>query len=281
VKGSIEVNPQVVNRARRRFSSQILLAIAEKKVESAIQVYEQTQALPQTETEQLLSIEGYQMNGPWQSGNINLIICYKGTVPHLLKALTSKEFSRASSLSVILNESALMHPCLTTFELRTHNSKTFMIMPYFPSTLESLRELSLVDGIRLWNQIRGAVDFLQSLNYSHMDIKPSNICLKENGDFVLIDLGSVARKFDSSESTVPYVPRDFQPRDKHTPNSKYKAVGINDWLMLGMTIAEKVYGLVVGGTAPPPTVAELITILKPDGAFDELITLIKAGNVTS
>ncbi len=99
-----------------------------------------------------------------------------------------------------------------------------------------------------------------------MDIKPANICLRGNGDFVLIDLGSVAMKLDISESTVVYVPRDFQPRDKRTPNSKYKAVDVNDWLMLGMTIA-------VGGSAPPPTVAGLTTILETDGAFGELIAL--------
>lgn len=57
------------------------------------------------------------------------------------------------------------------------------------------------------------------------------------------------------------------------PNSKYKAVDVNDWLMLGMTIAEKVYSLEVGGSAPPPTVAELTTILEADGAFGELIAL--------
>ncbi len=59
-----DFNPQVVARARKRFSSQILLAIAENKVESAIQVYEQTLALPQTETEAMLYFEGYELNGP-------------------------------------------------------------------------------------------------------------------------------------------------------------------------------------------------------------------------
>ena len=272
--GLPDFNPQVVARARRRFSSQMFLAIAENKVDSAIQVYEQTLALPQTATEAMLNSEGYELN--WgHTGNDNLIICYKDTVPHLLKALTPKEITRGSSLFTVLKEQTHMNPYLTSFELRTHGKKSFMIMPYYPSTLASVRKLSLASGIRLFDQVRSAVDYLHSLNYNHMDIKPANICLRENGDFVLIDLGSVAMKLDISESTVVYVPRDFQPRDKRAPNSKYKAVDVNDWLMLGMTIAEKVYGLEVGGSAPPPTVAGLTTILETDGAFGELIALFQ------
>jgi hypothetical protein len=56
-----------------------------------------------------------------------------------------------------------------------------------------------------------------------------------------------------------------------TNNNKCKAVDANDWFMLGMTMAEKVYGLEVGSSAPSPTVAGLTTILETDGAFGELI----------
>lgn len=273
--GLPDFNPHVVARARRRFSSQMFLAIAENKVDSAIQVYKQALALPQTETEAMLKLEGYELNESWHVGNGNLMICYKGTVTHVLKALTPKEIARCSSLFIALKEQTHVNSYLTPFELRTYDKKSFMIMPFYPSTLESVPKLSLASGVRLFDQVRSAVDYLHSLNYNHMDIKPANICLRYNGDFVVIDLGSVAMKLDISESTAVYVPRDFQPRDQRTPNSKYKAIGINDWLMLGMTIAEKVYGLEVGGNAPPPTVADLTTILETDGAFRELIGLFQ------
>jgi hypothetical protein len=66
-----------------------------------------------------------------------------------------------------------------------------------------------------------------------------------------ITRGSSLFIVDISESTVVYVHRDFQPRDKRTTNSKYKAVDVNDGLMRGMTIAEMVNGLDVGGSDPP------------------------------
>lgn len=264
----------VVQRARRRFSAQILLAISERRVDSAVQIYEQTLALPQTATELMLKLEGYQVNGPWREGIDNLVICHKGTIPHLLKGLSPKEISRASSLSVALQQQPNMSPYLTHFELKAHEKRMFMIMPFYPSSLEVVAQLSVEEGSRLFTQVGDAIRFLHSLNFNHMDIKPANICLRaETGDFVLIDLGSVAMKLSVSESTVVYVPSDFQPRDKRNFNNKYKAVDTNDWLMLGMTIAEKVYGLSVGGSAPPPTVAALKEILSTDGAFDELIGL--------
>ncbi len=148
-----------------------------------------------------------------------------------------------------------------------------MIMPFYPSSLESLPLLNLNSGIRLFLEISNAVHFLHSLNYIHMDIKPANICLSSSGHFILIGLGSVAEKGNISESTVVYVPRDFQPRKKLTPNNRYKADFVNDWLMLGMTIAEKVYTLEIGGQPPPPTVEGLIKILQTDEAFEELIAL--------
>ena len=199
--------------------------------------------------------------------------CFKGAVPRLLKVLTSTESARCLPLFLVLQKQTHVNPHLTSFDLQSNGKKSFMIMPCYASSLDKIPKLSLADGVRLFDQLRSAIDYLHSLNFNHMDIKSSNICLKENGDFVLVDLGSVVVKHEISASTVAYVPRDFQPRFKYFPDSKYEAVDVNDWLMLGMTIAEKVYRLKVGFTTPPPTVDELVTILEADGAFGELISL--------
>ena len=63
-----------------------------------------------------------------------------------------------------------------------------------------------------------------------MDVKPSNICIDQNGDFVLIDFGSAAKFNNISESTAAYVPHKF------TPNPSRPAV---DWWMLAATLSEK------------------------------------------
>jgi len=88
-------NPLVVARARRRFSTQILLALREQNADSTLQIYEKTLALPQTSTEAMLKIEGYELSGPWQTGHDNIVICFKNPVPHLLKALTPRRLPEA------------------------------------------------------------------------------------------------------------------------------------------------------------------------------------------
>jgi serine/threonine protein kinase len=43
-------------------------------------------------------------------------------------------------------------------------------------------------------QISEAIQFLHDIDFIHMDIKLSNICLNEDGDAVLVDLGSVVKR---------------------------------------------------------------------------------------
>jgi hypothetical protein len=99
--------------------------------------------------------------------------------------------------------------------------------------------------------------------------------LNEAGDAILVDLGSVVRRSSpstpsTSESTVVYVPRDFQPRPNHSPsNNKYVAEELCDWWMLAMTVAEKVYGKEIGGAAPPLTKQVLQDLLQEE--FSSLI----------
>ena len=103
-------------------------------------------------------------------------------------------------------------------------------------------------------------------HYNHMDMRPSNICATRDGLLVLIELGSVVKLGEKSESTRVYVPRDFQKRSKENSLSNvYVAVKSNDWWMLAMTIAEKVYELPVGyAVTEPPLMSELKIILSDE-----------------
>jgi serine/threonine protein kinase len=262
----------VVIRCRRRFGSLVQQAVSENSIEIAQMAYEQAAALPQTNTEQQFLIEGYTLNGSWNICE-NLIICYQDTFVKLLKILSPKEMERGTIFRAKLQGQSLS-AFITPFEIRSVHGKNFMIMPHYAATLESHPKLTISSGMKLFQQMSQAIKFFHDLGFNHMDIKPSNICLRENGNFVLIDLGSVVMKGSYSESTVVYVPRDFQPREPRNPHNRYKAGELNDWLMLGMTIAEKVYGLAIGTARSPPTIQELINILQSDGVFEELIILM-------
>ena len=66
-----------------------------------------------------------------------------------------------------------------------------------------------------------------------MDVKPSNICNNENGDFILIDLGSIIPMKMLTQSTKAYFPTDLLDTD--IP----KGYPVVDWWMFAMTLSEK------------------------------------------
>ena len=247
-----KIKAGVVLRCRRRLGSLVQQAVSEQNPDVAKQAYDEAGALPQTQTEKDLAVEGYILNGALHAGNSSILMCWKGTLPRLLKTLTEKEFNRGELFLEALRGREIEN--LTTFEIFSHESKRLMIMPHFSSNLELLSSLSVEDGHKLVSQISIALSGIHELGFNHMDVKPSNICIRENGDFVLVDLGSVVRRDHYSESTAVYVPRDFQEGRSH--GNRYLADDRIDWLMLGVTVAEKVCKVDVGGLKKTLTIAE-------------------------
>jgi serine/threonine protein kinase len=267
-------NLNIIPRMRRRFPGLVIQVVNEQLPAVAREVYNQTIALPQTETEQQLQVIGYQLYDSWH-GNDNFLLCHKETKTYLLKVLASKEYTRAVALQESLNGKTCSY--ITSFEILSHREKNFMIMPFYVSTLETIRLLSMDVGRRVVQQISEAIQFLHEEGFIHMDIKPSNICLNEAGDAVLVDLGSVVRRSSSSqlstsESTVVYMPHDFQPRSKDSrSNNQYVAEDLCDWWMLAMTIAEKIYGVEVGRTKTLD-IDSLISLLRSD--FPDIVAYL-------
>ena len=62
-----------------------------------------------------------------------------------------------------------------------------MLMPLFPTTLEHLPHLGKEAAEKMIMQVSTALKALHQRNLSHMDIKPSNICISNTGDFVVAD----------------------------------------------------------------------------------------------
>jgi serine/threonine protein kinase len=91
-----------------------------------------------------------------------------------------------------------------------------------------------------------------------MDIKPSNICITNDGDFVVADLGSVEQFGVASQSTDAYIPSD------HLRNGR-RASQDTDWWMLAVTLCEKMFQFPVGNAAPP-TKREVLDILSASKA---------------
>ena len=227
-------------------------------------------------------VDGYTVNCNFSSCNDAFIILHQGWNCYLLKSMTNKESTRATELlrsidDLMERNPNLAIPNLTKFELRHIRNKHFMIMPHYTNTQEILSAITVKAGIDLYNQVALALEFLHGMpeHYNHMDVKPSNICTAGGSRLVLIDLGSVVKLGEKSESTRVYVPRDFQPRSPQNPTSnEYVAEESNDWWMLAMTIAEKVCNLPVGhGATLPPLMSELRIMLSDEIWADLMVKL--------
>ena len=273
-RAGIEANEHLIWRMRRRLGHLVIQAELLNNHELAVQILKEVVALPQTETTAELTVQGYTLNGPF-NGQEKLTICYKAEpdrhlTHHVLKVLSDTEWRRAISFKEALG--TLTHAGVTTFTLhQSASDKKMMIMPYHISTLESVVSLEETYLNQLWDEMSSAVSFIHSLGFAHMDIKSSNICLNQNGRYVLIDLGSVAPLGMKSSPTMCYLPSDMQPAYE----SSLVAHPNIDWWMLAMVIAEK------GGKAQPgrgrrgsePTTERLKSLL-PEHILGDLLERI-------
>eukprot|EP01113_Clastostelium_recurvatum_P030412 TRINITY_DN3692_c0_g1_i1.p1 TRINITY_DN3692_c0_g1~~TRINITY_DN3692_c0_g1_i1.p1 ORF type:complete len:382 (-),score=18.58 TRINITY_DN3692_c0_g1_i1:13-1158(-) len=243
-----EINPHIVERARLRYASAFSVALTFHDSRAAIQLYEEVSNLPQTKTIDELSVQGFQLDGHLFNGNDNLVICFKGTVPYLLKSLRSSELNRWRAFS----KHNVSNRYLITIELVEASDRcTHAIMPLHPLTLEHLI-LDQDGALRLWSQMSEALRAIHKVGFAHADMKPSNICITSSGDFVLIDLGSIVEFGLCPESTAAFIPRGIEMR----------AGPRLDFWMLAATIANQMSMKGWGEGAHNPTQDSLRDFLK-------------------
>jgi serine/threonine protein kinase len=243
-----------MNVVAKQFPQQYDTALRMRDPIIAHRTYEDGLALPTTATEQELDNVGYTLNGNLITNNNNLIICFKETTPYIIKILTQKEYDNMTTLFKILKEPNA-HIVTITELIKTKHNKLFAIMPILPATLKCLPSLSTPAALRFWEHMKSALQHLHTIHFSHNDIKPSNICLNNNGEFVIIDLGS-ARHFGSPiGSTRAYHPKgvDFSLASRHI-----------DWWMLAATFTEKACGWSTQWRGGPsnPTTEQVLNIIQ-------------------
>ena len=187
--------------------------------------------LPATATTKALLVAGYKVNGPLFEGS-TLTILHKGVRPYLLKKLDNFELARTKALLLAVTE--VSHPNVTSFQVYEETGSTYVIMPKYSTTLEMISSIDTTDVGKMWSDLKDALEYLHGFQFAFMDTKPSNICIQD-GNFILIDLGSVCVFQKKSSCTLAYIPRDLRPK-----SGDVVASALLDWWMLLMTIGEKV-----------------------------------------
>jgi hypothetical protein len=243
----LSVNDGIVQRAMLRYPQQILLACSERDASLALAAYDAACELPGTATTtDLLSSHRVVIGGPLYPGS-SIEVCFRDDdVPKVLKPLSTREHARVAAFLECAPSFGGFPAHVAPFEVLHSGSKHFMLMPRFVDTLAHCPHLTEPGVVRLWEQMRVVLDSIHAMGFAHMDVKPSNICITEAADFVLIDLGSISRENDRTHGTPSYLPLELQPSRATKLSTAARSA---DWWMLAIVLCEKAgpRGLLVGG----------------------------------
>ena len=157
-----------------------------------------------------------------------------------------EDFKKEFQVSFELNHSNLLHS--NYLGISKEDNAPYLVMPYCPNG-SAMKLAGKITEEQLWIFIRDVANGLAYLHSQtppivHQDIKPDNILISKNGDFVITDFGishkvrSIMRKasaYLNSAGSVAYMgPEKF--------SSDYTSVKASDIWSLGVTIYELAVG---------------------------------------
>jgi len=156
------------------------------------------------------------------------------------------DFKKEFQLSFNLNHTNLLHA--NYLGVNTQDNRPYLVMPFCPDGSVS-KYAGKMDEKDLWRFIRDVASGLAYLHEQtppiiHQDIKPDNILILKNGEYVISDFGiskqlkssmrKSAMQMNNSTGSIAYMgPERF--------SKQYMAVKASDIWSLGVTIYELVY----------------------------------------
>ncbi len=159
-----------------------------------------------------------------------------------------KFLKEARSIAALEHKSIV--PIYNVFE---ENGTAYYVMKYYScgSLADKVRSGAMpeADAVRYIRQVASALSFVHSKSVMHLDIKPANILLGEEGGVVLIDFG-LAKQYDSEGQQTSTTPVGVS--HGYAPLEQYKRGGVSsfspstDVYSLGATL----YKLVTGQVPP-------------------------------
>ena len=109
------------------------------------------------------------------------------------------------------------------YDIFEENGTAYYVMEYISGgSLEQYvkgrRRLDEPEALNFMNQIADALTYIHGKNILHLDVKPSNVLLRESGEAVLIDFG-ISKRYDESgeqSSTTPVaISKGYAPIEQY------------------------------------------------------------------
>ena len=227
-KAKVNFKDSVVKIVKDRFPLQLSNVLSSADVAGAKDLYSKALQLPSSRTSAAMTVKGITITDVC-AFNESCIILYgfDANNPVALKKLGSvEEYERLKALS----DSNVVHNSIVPFKLFDYK---FMVMPRYTCTITELKPLDENRQLKLWSDISSALDCLHQRNFAHMDIKPENIAVSENGTYVLIDLSNCAIFGEMTDITEVFAPIEI--RNCRSVTGQYPSAALFDWWMLCVT----------------------------------------------
>lgn len=122
------------------------------------------------------------------------------TVPSTGSAELVEKF-RQKFIKEAKNISKLNHPhIIKVLDVFEENGTAYYVMEYIDggslsNLIEKKGSLSEEETLKYTRQIAAALQYIHAHNMNHLDVKPGNVLLRQNGDVVLIDFG-MSKNYD-------------------------------------------------------------------------------------
>ena len=162
------------------------------------------------------------------------------------------------ALKVVQRRPTLAPPGVSSSSAVVSLLRNWCWMPRYTVTLADFTRPFTADAAELViEHISMALARLHESGHAHMDVKPHNIFVTSEGDFLLGDFGSV-RKFGgfAVQTTQKFVPMDRRRKDE------YRVSMLHDWWMLAMTVCDVELHDESGTRAADMTTSEVISVLN-------------------
>ncbi len=211
------------------------------------ELYRRVSMNPRDETKARLFQGGYIVDGPFFRGITTLVKLWD-TEGRLYVCKMSDDQEELQRLHRFDRESHApgveYNPHVISFHLEEgwRGSRFGIIMPccacmlseipFAPYNVTEYLNPTLMGIVNKFvRQISLGLEWMHALNYCHMDVKPQNIGVHANGDFVLIDLGSTSMVGERASTTIKFVPIGIE-----VTRGIAVASVVVDWWMLGVSV---------------------------------------------